>query len=72
VEVWGFTRSNSYGGRWQTGFDNAANHIRYKKGEEGSLYEPVYFKEAGELSVDANDHLFEQVGGSEPVRLNLI
>jgi hypothetical protein len=68
----GFTRSNSYGGRWQTGFDNAANHIRYKKGEEGSLYEPVYFKEAGELSVDANDHLFEQVGGSEPVRLNLI
>jgi hypothetical protein len=67
----GFTRSNSYGGRWQTGFDNAANHIRYKQGEEGSLYEPVYFKEAGEMCIDANEHLFEQMGGSEPVKLSL-
>lgn len=48
----------------------AASSLRFKKTTSDPLYEPYYFKEAGEKTVDP-DPLYASVGYGDPVRVKL-
>lgn len=66
----GFARAMSEGGRWENG-NAAAHHLKFRSSGNNALYEPVYFKEANEKSVDPNAALFNKVGGVRAVRAKL-
>jgi hypothetical protein len=65
------TDVNTVSGPWTT--DNgAASGLRFKGYNAANpLYEPFYFKEAGEKSVDSDVNLYNSVGGDQPVRVRL-
>lgn len=63
----GFTNSYGYSGGWQQG-NNLGNRYRFRGHEDGALYEPYYFKEANDRTVDANPEFITSVGGLEAVR----
>lgn len=66
------TDVNTTSGKW-TGDDNASGLLRFRDTSTviDPLYEPWYFKQAGEKSVDSDPAMFQTVGGSDPVRVNL-
>jgi hypothetical protein len=65
------TDVNTVSGRW-TSDNGAASGLRFKGYNSANpLYEPVYFKEAGEKSVDSDPALFDNVGGDQPIRVRL-
>jgi hypothetical protein len=66
----GFARATSGGGRWLHG-NPAAHQLKFRSTGNSALYEPVYFKEANEKSVDPNAALFNKVGGGRAVRVKL-
>lgn len=61
------TDVNTTSGKWQT--DNPASNmlVFHAKEQSHKKYEPFYFKQVGELSVD-NDPLINKVGGTDAVR----
>jgi hypothetical protein len=68
----GISGSESSAGKWED--DNqAVNSLNFKSKSNNSnpLYEPVYFKEANERSVDTDPSFFERVGKYEPVSVKL-
>lgn len=65
-----FTGVTTNSGRWLS--DNDATALAFKGTVSGNpLYEPAYFKEAGEKSVDSDPDLFDDIGGDKPVRVRL-
>lgn len=65
-----FTGVTTNSGRWLS--DNDATALAFKGTVSGNpLYEPAYFKEAGEKSVDSDPDLFNDIGGDKPVRVRL-
>ena len=60
--------STSKSGAWS---DNnaAAPQLPFSKFTEGSLQEPVYFRQLGELSVSANPNFFNEMGNTRAVRV---
>jgi hypothetical protein len=69
----GFSSSTSYGGKWKDGISQSKAKLHFTSSAQATdpLYETTYFKEAGELSVDANADRFSQLGASRPVRVKL-
>lgn len=66
----GYTRVRSRCGKWTK--DNvAAQRLKWQSKTPGSLFEPYYFKEAGEKSVDT-DYLYSYVGEDEAVSIDLV
>jgi hypothetical protein len=63
----GFARSNSKTKRW-TDQNHAKENLKFRGSGSSKSYEPVYFKEANERSVDANAEIFDRVGGSKAIR----
>jgi hypothetical protein len=62
---------NTTSGDW-LGDNNAASYLSYTSFVPGNpLYEPVYFKEANEKSVDADPTYFQKAGGMQPQSVNL-
>ncbi|MBI3518037.1 MAG: hypothetical protein HY062_01600 [Bacteroidetes bacterium] len=60
------TRSN----KWSD--DNqAASSLTHKENGNNGLYEPFYFKEANEKSVDSDPNYINNIGGFEPQRFDL-
>lgn len=59
-------------GAW-SGDDDASKRLKFRASANNSdpLYEPWYFKQAGERAVDADPALFNTIGGSDPVAVNL-
>jgi hypothetical protein len=49
----------------------AAGKLKWKKGQAGDAYEPYAYKQMGELSVDDEPELFQNIGGIRPVRVGL-
>jgi len=60
---------NSVSGDW-TRNNSASRVFNFTKKSKGSDFEPYYFKQAGEKSVDIDNTLFENIGGFDPVRFN--
>jgi hypothetical protein len=71
------TDVNTVSGRWSV--DNlAVGALRFKGKTDATistsyqpLYEPFYFKEAGEKSVDSDPALYAGMGGDQPIRMRL-
>jgi len=64
--------SNISQGVWNNEFSPSTRTLAFRKGENGNpLYEPVYFKQAGEKGTDENPAFFNNMGGFEPVQLTL-
>lgn len=62
--------SNSRSGKWED--NNAARLLLPFKGKNGSLlYEPYYFKQAGEKNAENDPAFFDAMGGFDPVRIEL-
>jgi len=70
------TDVNTTSGPW-TADNSADNALKFKRQADISgatykpLYEPFYFKEAGEKSVDSDPGLFDDIGGDQPIRIEL-
>jgi len=60
------TQTNSKSGIW-TGDNYARGIFKFHGAEEGTLYEPYYFKEASELGVHSDPEWWNQCGGTELV-----
>ncbi|MEO9531942.1 MAG: hypothetical protein ABJG68_07555 [Crocinitomicaceae bacterium] len=56
--------------KWKNWTNKAKNKFEFQKLENGSLFEPVYFKQVGELAVD-EDPLLSNMGGFDPVAIKL-
>lgn len=59
--------SSEQSGLWEKD-NNLANALGFRKSDVNSLDEVVYFKQAGEKSVDEDWNVFENLGGYEAVR----
>lgn len=59
-------------GKW-SGDDNSSSLLTFRTAPNGTnpLFEPWYFKQAGEHAVDSDPSLFTTAGESDPVRLSL-
>jgi len=62
--------SNTTGGRWVTGNSTYTN-LKYRKQENSSLAEPVYFRKSGEKNVMSNEGFFNAYGGFEAISADL-
>jgi hypothetical protein len=49
----------------------AADRLQWKKENSGNLFEPYTYKQIGELSVDDEPHLYENIGKEKAVRIVL-
>ncbi|HET6993215.1 MAG TPA: hypothetical protein VFJ43_17910, partial [Bacteroidia bacterium] len=59
-------------GKW-SGDDNTSAALKFRSSVSGDpLFEPWYFKQAGETSVDSDTSLFNSIGAGDPVRVNLV
>ncbi len=71
------TDVNTTSGRWTTDNVAANSELKFKgKGDISSaaykpLYEPFYFKEGGEKSVDSDPNLYTRLGADQPIRIEL-
>jgi hypothetical protein len=65
------TDVSSTSGKWT--YDNKAiEKIQFRKPTTSNpLYEPCYFKEAGEKNVDTYSALYNEIGNEKPVRVGL-
>jgi len=62
--------SDSKNERWQQ--DNPADNFYRFSGTSSKIdYEPVYFKQIGDMSVDEDDQYFNKFGNTSPVRIGL-
>lgn len=62
--------SNSVSGKWEK--DNeAAQALGFVKSTGNPLYEPAYFKQAGEKNAESDETFFNDQGGFDPVRIRL-
>ncbi len=68
IEVNG-THSNS--GDWSEGANKFNDYVYYTKGVNNSLFEPYYFKQVGERTVERDMDLFNRFGGFGPVEVVL-
>lgn len=67
----GLTITNTNSGRWTSG-NNAYNTFKFRNSVSGNdLYEPAYFKEANEKTIDNSTQLFDDIGGSKAVAVKL-
>lgn len=65
------TDVNSTSGKW-TNNNTAIDRIKFRKRIANKpLYEPYYFKEAGEKNVDTYSDLYTNIGAEKPVRVGL-
>jgi hypothetical protein len=64
------TDVNSTSGKW-TDFNAAKNYLKYRKVNEVPGFEPSFFKQAGELNVDVDASLYNNIRTEELVRLRL-
>ncbi|MES2394412.1 MAG: hypothetical protein V4549_00310 [Bacteroidota bacterium] len=65
------TDVNSTSGKWAEN-NKAAERLKFRKTVENKpLYEPYYFKEAGEKNVDSYSQLYTDIGEAQPVRIGL-
>lgn len=63
---------NSTSGKW-TDNNKAIEELKFRKTVPGKpLYEPYYFKEAGEKNVDSYTQLYDAIGKEQPVRVGLL
>ncbi len=62
------TDVNTFTEKWS---NPAASRLRFKGSNGDVLYEPAYFRESGEQSVDSDPEFYEKMGGNRPVRFNL-
>ncbi len=61
----------SHSGNWTDGNDAGAN-LPFVQATPGTLYEPAYFKEAGEKSGCSDQAFLDAIGNSEAVRIPII
>ena len=62
---------NSRSGKWING-NKMSNKLKFSdKNIESDVYEPFYFKQAGEMSVDPESEIFTNIMGNEPIRVKL-
>jgi hypothetical protein len=65
------TDVNTTSGKW-SGDDNASSILKFRNGSTSDpLFEPAYFKQAGEKAVDSDPALYNAIGKSDPVRVSL-
>lgn len=65
------TDVNTTSGKW-SGDDNVSGTLKFRSSVSGdAMYEPWYFKQAGEKAVDSDPSLFTDIGGSDPVMVHL-
>ncbi|MBL0048939.1 MAG: hypothetical protein IPP32_12680 [Bacteroidetes bacterium] len=64
------TDVNTTSGRWREG-NNAINKLNFKSSNGDPLYEPVYFKEANEKSVESDPTFFASANGFDAKRVNI-
>ncbi|HEU4718072.1 MAG TPA: hypothetical protein VFU15_09570, partial [Bacteroidia bacterium] len=62
--------TNTYSG-WWTVNNSAASYLHFKPASSASDYEPFYFKEANEKSVDSDPTFVSGFGGTNAERFNL-
>ncbi len=62
--------SDAYTGKWEDDNDFASN-VKFGT-NDNFLYEPYYFKQAGEKTTDENIAHFNNFGGYDPVRVELL
>jgi hypothetical protein len=62
---------NSRSGKWVND-NNMISELKFTNTEGGNdVYEPYYFKQAGEMSVDPESDIFTNIQENEPVRVKL-
>lgn len=66
----GINRTTSESRDWQSNFMPSGS-LKFVSSHLDPKFEPVYFKEAGEKSVDTDWAMFNENGGSYPVRVEL-
>ncbi len=57
-------------GKWAS-MNQAADRLQFRDNTGDPFYEPAYFREAGEKSVDSDPDFFQKMGGGNPVRFKL-
>lgn len=63
---------NSTSGKW-TENNKAIENLKFRKTVANKpLYEPYYFKEAGEKNVDSYSQLYDAIGKEKPARVGLL
>ncbi|MEP7265096.1 MAG: hypothetical protein ABI772_11390, partial [Bacteroidota bacterium] len=62
--------ANTHSGKW-TGSNAAAGLLSYKGTGPDATYEPAYFKEANEKTIDNDPSFFQKIGGSSAVAVKL-
>lgn len=62
--------TSTQSGRWLQG-NNAQPRLRYTDSGEDNFYEPFYFKEANEKSVESDQAYYNAYGSAEPQRFSL-
>ncbi|MBS1636574.1 MAG: hypothetical protein JST26_11715 [Bacteroidetes bacterium] len=61
---------NTRTGKWNQG-NNMKNVLKFRKTGANATYEPSYFKEVGEKSVNDNPGIFNSIGKYDPARVKL-
>ena len=61
----------SHSGNWTSG-NRALGNLQFQSATNGSTFEPVYFKEAGEKSVSSDASFFNRVGNYEAVKVPIM
>lgn len=64
------SQSDAYNGAW-TSHDDFSGNVTFQSDGGNPYYEPYYFKQAGEKTVDEDAELFNNFGGFKAVRVNL-
>lgn len=62
--------SNSISGKWEKNND-AAGILGFQGSTNDPFYEASYFKQAGESNAETDEKFFKDMGGFEPVRINI-
>lgn len=62
--------SNTTSGKWEKDND-AAGVLGFQHSTNSRFYEPAYFKQSGEKTAETDPSFFEDMGGFDPVRINL-
>lgn len=65
----GYSDQFSYSSKWANGASAVRNNCSFN-GKDNSLYEHVYFKNAGDFSI-YDDNYYNQIHGTEPLRVKV-
>lgn len=66
-----FVNNTGHSGRWIKDNESKEYFAFQKERPDTKLYEPAYFKQVGEKTVDSDPERFNALGGFDPIRIEL-